>query len=287
MLLHSTPLSYIFLLWTCCLREAASVIPSEAHKNKVNGHNNKALVPKASLTQKGYIQFLKYVVEVPEIAEYTFCIWVKSYNFTFSHPLLSYSRHEQDRFIRVWISPHGSHLNLELLQVPVFSIPLHAQEHQWYHICQSWSAPKAAWSVFLNGQLRANGHQPKLHNMRIPSRGDLVVGQEYTDFDKGLDDGIEGEISGFNFVLESTFPRASDHLFAMDNLIQKRSMLWKKHLDSMLHQMPLGLILVQLGRDCEYLRGAPLKGKKVLINWTKTEVRVFGGAILKTVSRFC
>ncbi|XP_066260153.1 neuronal pentraxin-1-like [Euwallacea similis] len=287
MLLHSTPLPCLFLLWACCLREAASVISLEAHKNKVNGYNNNALVPKASLTQKGYIQFLKYVAEVPEIAEYTFCIWVKSYNFTFSHPLLSYSRHEQDRLIRVWISPQGSHLNLELLQVPVFSIPLHAQEHQWYHICQSWSAPQAAWSVFVNGKLKASGHHPELHDVRIPPQGDLVIGQEYTDFDKGLDDGIEGEISGFNLVLESTFPKVSDHTFASNSLIGKRSILWKDYLDPMLHQMPLGLVLVELGRDCGYLRGAPLKGKGVLISWTKTEVRVFGGAILKTVSRFC
>ena len=32
----------------------------------------------------------------------------------------------------------------------------------------------------------------------------MVIGQEYTDFDKGLDDGIEGDVFGFNFVLEGT-----------------------------------------------------------------------------------
>lgn len=34
----------------------------------------------------------------------------------------------------------------------------------------------------------------------IPGGGDAVVGQEYTDFDKGLDDGIEGEVFGFNLL---------------------------------------------------------------------------------------
>jgi hypothetical protein len=34
----------------------------------------------------------------------------------------------------------------------------------------------------------------------IPGGGDVVVGQEYTDFDKGLDDGIEGEVFGFNLL---------------------------------------------------------------------------------------
>jgi hypothetical protein len=34
----------------------------------------------------------------------------------------------------------------------------------------------------------------------IPGGGDVVVGQEYTDFDKGLEDGIEGEVFGFNLL---------------------------------------------------------------------------------------
>lgn len=32
----------------------------------------------------------------------------------------------------------------------------------------------------------------------IPGGGDIVVGQEYTDFDKGLEDGIEGEVTCFD-----------------------------------------------------------------------------------------
>lgn len=34
----------------------------------------------------------------------------------------------------------------------------------------------------------------------IPGGGDVVVGQEYTDSAKGLDDGIEGEVFGFNLL---------------------------------------------------------------------------------------
>lgn len=37
----------------------------------------------------------------------------------------------------------------------------------------------------------------------IPGGGDVVVGQEYTDFDKGLEDGIEGEVFGFNLLTAS------------------------------------------------------------------------------------
>ena len=34
----------------------------------------------------------------------------------------------------------------------------------------------------------------------IPGGGDVVVGQEYTDSEKGLDDGVEGEVFGFNLL---------------------------------------------------------------------------------------
>lgn len=52
-------------------------------------------------------------------------------------------------------------------------------------------------------------------------------------------------------------------------------------------EKPLGLSLVELGYNCVLGRGAPLNGEKVLVSWTKTVVRVFGGAILKPEIPFC
>lgn len=46
----------------------------------------------------------------------------------------------------------------------------------------------------------------------IPGGGDVVVGQEYTDSEKGLDDGIEGEVFGFN-LLTSELDAGSLSLF--------------------------------------------------------------------------
>ena len=36
-------------------------------------------------------QFLKYDVQIPALHDFTFCIWVKSSNFSHPHPLFSYS----------------------------------------------------------------------------------------------------------------------------------------------------------------------------------------------------
>lgn len=245
--------------------------------------------------------------------------------------------------------------------------------------------------------------------MKLPPNGDIVVGQEYTDFDKGLDDGIEGDIYGFNFILSPAIQTRKTsitdskqnlilaerrHLFApgfnykahplniqtehtsvysvnenqevkstdfypqdmirteppvptalgyfsldslrqpkgfIDNLllevmsffngpVKTRLVLPYSHSNFEMHQKvrnyirhpfkdvknrrvysdkghlnevqsfnkPSGLLLVELGyRNCALGRGAPLEGEKVLISWTKTPVRVFGGAILKTIQPFC
>lgn len=142
----------------------------------------------------------------------------------------------------------------------------------------------------------------QLKQLIIPAHGDIVVGQEYTDFDKGLDDGIEGSISGFNLVLSPAFhyspePYYANNIFGEQSPVNSRK-VGKSKLSFPSHDYAqsgsyptlgksMGLLLVELGNDCSYLRGAPLSGKNVLVSWTKTEVRVFGGAILKTVPPFC
>lgn len=135
----------------------------------------------------------------------------------------------------------------------------------------------------------------QLKQLIIPAHGDIVVGQEYTDFDKGLDDGIEGSISGFNLVLSPAFHYSSDSyanniLMEVNHSPVNSRKVWNRKLSDYSYtnlRKSMGLLLVELGYDCRYLRGAPLTGKNVLVSWTKTEVRVFGGAILKTVSPFC
>lgn len=51
---------------------------------------------------------------------------------------------------------------------------------------------------------------------------------------------------------------------------------------------PLGLVLVEVSyHNCALGKGAPIEDERVLISWTRTPVRVFGGAILKSVPAFC
>lgn len=46
---------------------------------------------KVKLTQQGYLQFLRYLADIPPLREYTFCLWFMSNNLSHPHPLFSYS----------------------------------------------------------------------------------------------------------------------------------------------------------------------------------------------------
>lgn len=207
----------------------------------------------------------------------------------------------------------------------------------------------------------------------IPADGDVVLGQEYTDFDEGLEEGIEGSVLGFNLLLASAFDRleisdnghrhshaSSSQLprlveetgranldpisrlaFAADwsrrvsrradatmtrddgtshlALIQHRSsvavndtrreeeqppttttttmirrraiILDEETADPFAESSmtPLGLQLVKLSYvRCQLGRASPpIGGRLMLISWSRTPVKVFGGAIVKNVGDEC
>ncbi|KAJ1522554.1 hypothetical protein ONE63_001740 [Megalurothrips usitatus] len=166
---------------------------------------------KVSLTQIGYIQFLRYTVDVPELRELSFCVWLKSKNLTHNHPVLSYSKNEKERLVRAWVSPAAGRLpprlHLAVMERPVFVEPLPEAAHRrWLHLCASWDGGTGQYRLYVDGRPRRAGERPEVAGLVVPGGGDIVVGQEYTDFDKGLDDGIEGEVFGFHLFRTATPP---------------------------------------------------------------------------------
>lgn len=219
----------------------------------------------------------------------------------------------------------------------------------------------------------------------IPGGGDIVLGQEYTDFDKGLEEGIEGSVLGFNLLLASafdfldsgyqrlSFPPViaaatnlaernlyaarirtkiatddSDRGSALDRLVSRRFALspnWSRRIsrsdrakanessaissspasphlpnatddtreakaipirrnaigfgaDHAIGEIdaletspdaPLGLQLMKLSYvRCQLGRGSPpIGGALMLISWSRTPVKVFGGATMKNVGNEC
>lgn len=179
-----------------------------------------------------------------------------------------------------------------------------------------------------------------------------MLGQEYTDFDKGLEDGIEGSVLGFNLLLASAFGPAPPDSYRpgttrnSTQLLSTSELALFARISAKLTQRgtdreprpgtrrgsryasfpifsrargrwdvdqhwalplptktttpkpiqlvdpenePPGLQLVKLCyRRCEIGRGSPfVGGPAMLISWTRTPVRVFGGAVLKNVNSDC
>ncbi|XP_043278799.1 uncharacterized protein [Venturia canescens] len=331
--------------------------------------NNVTPMHKVLLTQRGYIQFLRWELPVPEIEEFTFCVWVKSTNLTYPHSIFSYSKDEKNRLVRAWISAQGQSVHLEIDNVEIFFYPTFIEEHRWYHICESWTNVNGRFALWIDGHKAMDGYSPEISGHVIPSKGDIVLGQEYTDFDKGLEEGVEGAVLGFNLILSSAFesPRlffernkledvglqsetdtidyeagssepthesqypqvASEHpvfsriMFPQfgssevrstaftatkrtprvlsarsvdgENSRRKRKSInfrdWENvnTFETVLKTKPLGQQLVDMSfKHCEQGRGSPhIGGKLMLISWTRTPVKVFGGAIVKNAQNHC
>lgn len=316
---------------------------------------------KVQMTQRGYIQFLRWGISVPEIREFTFCLWMHSTNMTYAQSFFSYSKNEMERQIRSWIGPGGQRIFLEINNKEIFAFPISMDENHWYHLCQSWRSEDGRYGLWINGRLETEGFSKETIGHVIPSKGDIVVGQEFTDFDKGLEDGIEGSVLGFNFLLSSAFHsqettssssssltippavnifspfqgilttqgfiRTNAQGLIDSNNINRRSLYLQKPFvfhrtnsqspgivykeeeknpfvfrktsqeeeekivfgEEGENNLPLGLQLIIISHShCEIGRGSPfIGGHLMLISWTRTPVRVFGGAIVKPVKSVC
>ncbi|XP_026673664.1 adhesion G-protein coupled receptor D2-like [Ceratina calcarata] len=289
---------------------------------------------KVQFTQKGYIQFLRWELPVPEITEFTFCLWLQSDDLTHPHSMFSYSKDEKERLVRAWIAPRGRSVHLEIGGMRVFETVTEIRENRWYHFCVSWENETGRYGLWINGRVWAHGSSVETIGHAIPKGGDIVVGQEYTDFDKGLEDGIEGAVFGFNLLLASAFEplhdfgppfwghtvakiptkrdveygtrifpiskearerRYADHAVSLPLFLitsRQKADPWRNDVRNEwteFEKRPLGLQLVKLSYvRCEIGRGSPfIGGSLMLISWTRTPVRVFGGALLKNVGNEC
>ncbi|XP_026276047.1 uncharacterized protein LOC113204887 [Frankliniella occidentalis] len=283
---------------------------------------------KATLTQMGYIQFLRYIVDVPELRELSFCVWLRSRNLTHNHPILSYSKHERDRLARAWVSPAVGHrlpprLHFVILERPVLVEPLpEAAQRRWVHICASWDGRSGLYRLYVDGRTRRAGVRPEVTGLVLPGGGDVVVGQEYTDFDKGLDDGVEGEVFGFHLFRTAAARAPAPPELEHDEDLQHQLLSTRRRGDTGAPRSrrrssdsaspprrrtgaseeavassrrsrsprwrfgpPSAPSRVQRLHACERL--APEDRAEAIVSWPSTPVRVFGGAIISHVKGGC
>ncbi|XP_058809751.1 pentraxin-related protein PTX3-like [Phymastichus coffea] len=268
---------------------------------------------KVLLTQRGYIQFLRWEMPLPEIREFTYCLWMKSVNYTLRNSIFSYSHNETQRRVSAWVSAYGQSVHLEIGSVEVMAVPVNLQEHRWYHLCQSWDSRDGQFALWIDAHVVAHGYAKQMAGHVIPANGDPVVGQEYTDFDKGLEEGIEGAVLGFNLLLVSAFaPRSRSILRSASSYTpfgfvyapkyftsnfynwptsknRGRQVVRKVESDPLIPGETIGEYLVRMTYEhCQRGRASPFINPTVMIiSWTRTPVKIFGGAVVKNALGTC
>lgn len=63
-------------------------------------------VYKVSMTQDVFYQYLEYEKDIPDLKEFTLCMWTKFHNHSDDHPLFSYSGelHKSSNYMQLFKS---------------------------------------------------------------------------------------------------------------------------------------------------------------------------------------
>lgn len=159
---------------------------------------------KASMNQELFYQYLEYEKEMPELKEFTLCMWTKFHNHSQDHPLFSYAVGDNPKEISAWIS------NTE--DYSFFSMAVHGQTffrlnyplklNVWYHSCQSWNGKTGEWQIWVDAERVGRGFHNRLVGYVIKGGGVAITGQEQSMLYN--DDSLEPPKQQFGLMGEVT-----------------------------------------------------------------------------------
>lgn len=165
-----------------------SALPDFAH----NDHGDTCALYKASMTQDLYFQYIQYKVHMPDLKEFTLCMWHKFNNHSSDHPLFSYAIRDQPRAILSWITAtdRSTYFSMSVDGHKLFRLNYPLRLNRWYHSCQSWNGRTGEWQVWVNAERVGRGFHNLLVNHVIKGGGVAITGQEQRQFGGGF---LEGE----------------------------------------------------------------------------------------------
>ncbi|KAJ0183663.1 hypothetical protein K1T71_000086 [Dendrolimus kikuchii] len=135
---------------------------------------------KVSMNQELFYQYVEYEKDLPDLKEFTLCMWTKFHNHSEDHPLFSYIVGDNPKEISVWISNNDDY--------SFFSMAIHGQTffrlnyplklNVWYHSCQSWNGKTGEWQIWVNAERVGRGFHNRLVGHVIKGGGVAISGQE-------------------------------------------------------------------------------------------------------------
>ncbi|VVC93810.1 unnamed protein product [Leptidea sinapis] len=149
---------------------------------------------KVSMNQELFYQYLEYDTRIPDLKEFTLCLWAKYHNHTEDHPLFSYAVGDNPKEISLSISntAEASYFTMAVHGQNFFRLNYPLKLNTWYHSCQSWNGKTGEWQIWVNAERVGRGFNNRLVGHVIKGGGIAVSGQEQSLLYK--DDGIEGPV---------------------------------------------------------------------------------------------
>ncbi|XP_072762129.1 uncharacterized protein B6 [Anoplolepis gracilipes] len=152
---------------------------------------------KIAMTQQLYFEYIHYKTDLPNMKEFTLCMWTKFYNHSNHHPLFSYAVGDQPRGILSWVAntARSSYYMLNVNGHNLYRLNYPLRLNKWYHSCQSWNGHTGEWQIWVNDERVGRGFNNRLVGHVIKGGGIAISGQEQRQLGGGFLEG-EGAPSG-------------------------------------------------------------------------------------------
>ncbi|XP_011258855.2 uncharacterized protein LOC105252901 [Camponotus floridanus] len=147
---------------------------------------------KVAMTQQLYFEYIHYKTDLPNMKEFTLCMWTKFHNHSNDHPLFSYAVGDQPRGILSWVAntPRSSYYMLNVNGHNLYRLNYPLRLNKWYHSCQSWNGRTGEWQIWVNDERVGRGFNNRLVGHVIKGGGIAISGQEQRQLGGGF---LEGE----------------------------------------------------------------------------------------------
>ncbi|KAJ2954526.1 hypothetical protein O0L34_g2810 [Tuta absoluta] len=161
--------------------------PASIYPNKISSGPNVAphsddscSIYKVSMNQELFYQYLEYEKTLPDLKEFTLCMWSKFHNHSDDHPLFSYSVDDSPKEISAWISntDEASYFSMAVHGQTFFRLNYPLKLNTWYHSCQSWNGKTGEWQIWVNAERVGRGFHNRLVGHVIKGGGTALSGQE-------------------------------------------------------------------------------------------------------------
>ncbi|XP_049885276.1 uncharacterized protein LOC126380094 [Pectinophora gossypiella] len=180
--------------------------------NKVSSQYSAAPAPmsdscsiyKVSMNQELFYQHMEYEKDLPDLKEFTLCMWTKFHNHSEDHPLFSYAVGDSPKEIAAWISntDEASYFSMAVHGQTFFRLNYPLKLNTWYHSCQSWNGKTGEWQIWVNAERVGRGFHNRLVGHIIKGGGVAVSGQDQSQLYSK--DGLEPTIKQSGMIGEIT-----------------------------------------------------------------------------------